>query len=209
MDSLKELALGGLYSPELEHDGCGVGVVANINGNKSHQIIDEGLQVLINLGHRGACGRDPETGDGAGILIQMPHAFFQKECARLGMTLPPAGEYGVGMIFLPPQPQAETRSQALIERVIDEEGLELLGWRDVPVDLGKIGRDARAVCPRIRQVFIGRGAQVESPEHLERKLYVVRKVIEHSVMDCGLTEEEADYFTFAACPATPSCTKAC
>ena len=194
MNPLKELAQHGLYSPELEHDSCGVGVVANIKGGKSHKIITDSLQVLVNLGHRGACGCDPETGDGAGILIQMPHQFFLKECARSGLDLPGPGEYGVGMVFLPPQPEAEGRCQTLIERAITEEGLDLLGWRDVPVDPSKLGREGRRVQPRIRQVFIGRGSQIQDSAQLERKLYVVRKVIEYSLGECGLSEEEADYF---------------
>ena len=155
MNPLKRLAQHGLYSPELEHDSCGVGVVANIKGGKSHKIISESLKVLVNLGHRGACGRDPETGDGAGVLFQMPHRFLQRECARLGIKLPGPGEYGVGMVFLPPQPEAETRCRALIERIIADEGLQLLGWREVPVDSSKIGRDSRAMQPHIWQVFIG------------------------------------------------------
>ena len=194
MNELKELAKFGLYSPEQEHDSCGVGVVANIKGGKSHQIVSEGIQVLINLGHRGACGRDPETGDGSGVMIQMPDSFFQIECASLGMPLPPANDYGVGMVFLPPQEDAQVKCQALIERVIVDEGLILLGWRDVPTDPRKLGRDARAVCPKIRQVFIGRGPGIEDPAEIERKLYVVRKIIEHSLADCGITEDEADYF---------------
>ncbi|MCH8898590.1 MAG: hypothetical protein IIC33_09900 [Chloroflexi bacterium] len=194
MNRLKELAQYGLYSPQFEHDGCGVGVVANIKGGKSHQIIDDGLKVLVNLGHRGAAGCDPETGDGAGILIQMPHQFFQAECDRLQFTLPDAGEYGVGMLFLPPQPQSQEKCRALVDHVIKEEGLELLGWRDVPVDRSKLGRDAREVCPHISQVFVGQGPDTQDSEQLERKLYVVRKVIEHTALAWGLTEEEADFF---------------
>ena len=192
MDALTELAQYGLYSPDREHDSCGVGLVANVKGEKSHRIIAESLQVLINLGHRGACGRDPETGDGAGILMQMPDAFLRKECARLGIALPPAGGYGVGMVFLPPFDEAEAKCRGLVEKVIADEGLELLGWRRAPVDPSQIGRDARDVCPRISQVFVSGGALER--EALERKLYVVRKVIEHSIMDCGITEDEADYF---------------
>ena len=194
MNPLKELAQHGLYSPELEHDSCGVGVVANVKGNTSHQIITESLQVLVNLGHRGASGCDPETGDGAGILIQIPHQFFLKEYAQLGVQLPGPGEYSIGMVFLPPQTQAEAKCQALVERVIAEEGLELLGWRDVPIDPSKLGRESRRVQPRIRQVLIGRGSQIQDPDQMERKLYVVRKVIEHSLKECGLSEDEADYF---------------
>ena len=194
MDPLRELAQKGLYAPEQEHDNCGVGVVADILGRQSHGIIEEGLQVLINLGHRGAAGSDPETGDGAGILLQMPHAFFRRETARLGFALPPDGQYGVGMIFLPPQPEAAATAQALVADVIAAEGLELLGWRDVPVDPAQIGRDARRRSPLIRQAFVGPGSGGADPDHLERKLYVVRKVIEHSLPDCGLSEEAADYF---------------
>ena len=194
MDPLKELAGKGLYSPEQEHDSCGVGVVADIKGRKSHRIIEEGLEVLINLGHRGAAGSDPETGDGAGILLQMPHDLFRRESERLGFQLPSGGEYGVGMVFLPPQPEAARKARSLIEEVVASEGLELLGWRDVPVNPDKIGRDARRRSPLIRQVFIGAGRSGLGPAQLERKLYVVRKVIEHSMKECGLSEEEADYF---------------
>ncbi len=194
MDPLKELAGKGLYSPEQEHDSCGVGVVADIKGCKSHRIIEEGLEVLINLGHRGAAGSDPETGDGAGVLLQMPHALFRRESERLGFQLPAGGEYGVGMVFLPPQPEAARKARSLIEEVVASEGLELLGWRDVPVNPDKIGRDARRRSPLIRQVFIGAGRSGLGPAQLERKLYVVRKVIEHSMKECGLSEEEADYF---------------
>ena len=134
MDVLRELAQYGLYSPDLEHDSCGVGLVANVKGEKSHQIVTESLQVLINLGHRGACGRDPETGDGAGVLVQMPDAFLRKQCDGLGISLPPAGRYGAGMVFLPPEDQAEAKCRSFIEKVISDEGMELLGWRDVPTN---------------------------------------------------------------------------
>ena len=194
MDPLKELASKGLYSPEQEHDACGVGVVADIKGRKSHQIIEEGLQVLINLGHRGAAGSDPETGDGAGILIQMPHSLFRRESERLGFQLPPDGKYGVGMVFLPPQPGAFEKAQSLVSSVIVTEGLEVLAWRDVPLDHDKLGRDSRCRCPRICQVFVGPGNSGLDAAQLERKLYVVRKVIEHSMKDSGLSEEESDYF---------------
>ncbi len=194
MNQFRELAQRGLYSPEHEHDSCGVGVVANITGKKSHGIIEESLQMLVNLGHRGASGCDPETGDGAGVLVQLPHWFFVEECSRLGMTLPGAGEYGVGMVFLPPLLEAQEKCRALVNKAIEDEGLELLGWRDVPVDKSKLGRDSRAVCPSIQQVFIGGGPGSEAGEGLERKLYVARKVIEHSIEEWGITEEEADYF---------------
>ncbi len=191
--ALKELAQHGLYCPETEHDSCGVGMVANIKGVKTHLIIDEALEVLVNLGHRGACGCDPETGDGAGILVQMPHAFFQKVCQPAGIALPAPGEYGAGTVFLPPQEPAAAKCQALIERVIAAEGLNFLGWRDVPVDPAKLGWASRAVMPTIKQVFVGTTGVVGQGQ-LERKLYVVRKVVEHSLAECGLTDDEADYF---------------
>ena len=192
MDPLKNLAKKGLYSPEQEHDACGVGVVANIKGQKTHQIIEEGVQVLINLGHRGAAGRDPDTGDGAGMLIQTPSKLFEREAVALGIDLPAAGEYGVGMVFLPPEVQTECRS--LINKVVEAEGLEVLGWRDVPIDLTKIGVDARDACPHIAQVFIGPGMGIKDASHLERKLFIVRKVLENSMGESGLNDDQADCF---------------
>ena len=132
----------GLYDPRLEHDACGIGFVANIKGHRSHDIIVKGIQVLINLTHRGACGCDPETGDGAGVLIQIPHAFLARECAKLGFTLPPAGEYGVGMTFLPVERHPRLLCEGIIERIVREEGLTVLGWRDTPIDGSAIGRVA-------------------------------------------------------------------
>ena len=146
----------GLYDPRHEHDACGIGFVAHIKGHKSHDIIVKGIQVLINLTHRGACGCDPETGDGAGILIQIPHKFFARECARLGFTLPPAGEYGVGMTFLPVEKQQRLQCEGVIERIVREEGLTVLGWRDTPIDASTIGRVARGSQPYIQQIFIAR-----------------------------------------------------
>ncbi|MDE2780264.1 MAG: glutamate synthase large subunit [Chloroflexota bacterium] len=194
MNPFRELAEHGLYSPHLEHDSCGVGVVANIKGGQSHEIITESLQVLVNLGHRGACGCDPETGDGAGILMQMPHAFFSKECPALGIDLPELGSYGVGMVFLPPAPEARAICEDLINRSIASEGLALLGWRDVPVDPDKLGRDARAVQPAIRQFFVVSGRADMEPDQLQRKLYTLRKVIENGLADCDIGEDDADYF---------------
>ncbi|HPT27160.1 MAG TPA: hypothetical protein PLZ95_12125, partial [Bryobacteraceae bacterium] len=134
----------GLYHPSNEHDACGIGFVASIKGVKSHDIILKGIQILLNLTHRGACGCDPDTGDGAGVLIQIPHTFFARECARLGLILPPAGQYGAGIVFLPVEPQQRLAVEEIIERIISEEGLQLLGWRDTPVDSDAIGRIARA-----------------------------------------------------------------
>ena len=146
----------GLYDPRHEHDACGIGFVANIKGQKSHDIIVKGIQILINLTHRGACGCDPETGDGAGVLIQIPHKFFARECAELGFTLPAPGEYGVGMMFLPVEPHAAAAcAKASSSASSREEGLTVLGWRDTPVDGDAIGRVARASQPYIEQIFVG------------------------------------------------------
>ena len=196
MNSLKELAQsGGLYSPDQEHDACGVGMVANVKGDKTHSIITESLQVLDNLGHRGASGSDPDTGDGAGILVQMPDAFFRKATADAGITLPAEGEYGVGMAFLPQDAAAVAACVAHIDNVVANEGLTLLGWRDVPLDHTQIGRDARAVCPTIRQFFVGKGtANTPDRAAFERKLYVVRKVISNTVAQTGISEDDADFF---------------
>ena len=195
MNSLKELAQSGLYAPDQEHDACGVGMVANIKGEKTHAIITESLEVLNNLGHRGASGSDPDTGDGAGILVQMPDAFFRKVTAEIELTLPPEGEYGVGMVFLPQTASALAACVAHIEKVVGDEGLTLLGWRDVPIDPSKIGRDARAVCPTIRQFFVGKGS-ANTPDRgaLERKLYVVRKSITNNLQATGISEDDADFY---------------
>jgi glutamate synthase domain-containing protein 2/glutamate synthase domain-containing protein 1/glutamate synthase domain-containing protein 3 len=178
----------GLYDPRNEHDACGIGFVVNIQGVQSHDIIVKGLQILINLAHRGACGCDPETGDGAGILIQIPHKFFARECAELGFTLPPAGEYGVGMVFLPVEPSHRLIAEGILERIAREEGLTVLGWRDTPIESDAIGRIARASQPYIEQIFIG-GAAGMSPDELERKLYVVRKRAESEIAATDLPDK--------------------
>src|SRR5208337_2803239 len=182
----------GLYDPRNEHDACGIGFVVNIQGAKSHDIVAKGLQILINLAHRGASGCDPETGDGAGILIQIPHKFFERECAALGFKLPPAGEYGVGMVFLPVEPPHRLLAEGILERIAREEGLTVLGWRDTPVEADAIGRVARASQPYIEQIFI-RGASGMSQDELERKLYVVRKRAESEIAASGLSDKSFFY----------------
>ncbi len=178
----------GLYDPRNEHDACGIGFVVNIQGVQSHDIIAKGLQILINLAHRGACGCDPETGDGAGILIQIPHKFFARECAGLGFTLPPAGEYGAGIVFLPVEPSHRLLCEGILERIAREEGLTVLGWRDTPVEVDAIGRIARASQPYIEQIFIG-GASGMSQDDLERKLYIVRKRAESEIAATDLPDK--------------------
>ena len=172
----------GLYDPRCEHDACGIGFVSHIKGRRSHDIIVKGIEVLINLTHRGACGCDPETGDGAGILIQIPHKFFARECVRLGFTLPPASEYGVGMTFLPVEKQHRLQCEGVIERIVREEGLTVLGWRDTPIDASTIGRVARGSQPYIQQIFIARARGMHE-DQLERRLYIVRKRTETELPD--------------------------
>ncbi len=170
----------GLYDPANEHDACGIGFVVHIKGRKSHDIILKGIQILVNLTHRGACGCDPDTGDGAGILIQIPHEFFDREMRKLGFTLPSPGEYGMGMVFLPVEPQSRLQCEGVLERIAREEGLTVLGWRDTPVQKDAIGRLARASQPYIEQMFLGASPDMDQ-ETLERKLYVVRKRTESEV----------------------------
>src|ERR1700691_1234353 len=170
----------GMYRPENEHDACGLGFVANIEGQKSHDIVLKGIQILVNLTDRGACGCDPETGDGAGILIQIPHGFFARECASLGFALPSPGEYGVGMVFLPVDPQERIICEGILEKAARQEGLTVLGWRDTPIDGNSIGRLARSSQPYIEQIFVRRGKGMDQ-DALERKLYVVRKRAESAV----------------------------
>ncbi len=170
----------GLYSPANEHDACGIGFVANIKGHKSHDIIEKGIQILINLTHRGACGCDPETGDGAGLLIQIPHRFFAREAKALGFTLPAPGDYGVGMVFMPVERHERLVTEGIVERIVREEGLPLLGWRDTPIDGNAIGRVARASQPYIQQIFVGRPSSI-TPDQFEARLYVARKRMEAEV----------------------------
>src|SRR5271170_1631060 len=169
----------GLYDPRHEHDACGIGFVTHIKGHKSHDIIVKGIEVLINLTHRGACGCDPETGDGAGLTIQIPHQLFVRECARIGITLPAPGRYGVAMTFLPVEKQQRLLCEGILERIVREEGLTVLGWRDTPCFASAIGRVARGSQPYIQQIFIGCGAGTNpaaaDEDAFERKLYVVRK----------------------------------
>ncbi len=147
----------GLYDPAHEHDACGVGFVASIAGEKSHDLIHKGIEVLVNLEHRGACGCDPETGDGAGILIQLPDRFLRREARALGMDLPPAGAYASGMVFLSPDAAEREWQVAALERAVAGEGQRVLGWRDVPHHGDRIGRLAREGMPVIRQIFVAAG----------------------------------------------------
>src|SRR5256886_15923538 len=168
----------GLYDPALEHDSCGFGFVADIKGRTSHDIVVKALEVLLNLEHRGATGAEKDTGDGAGILLQTPHAFLAAECRKLGLDLPGRGRYGVGMVFLPPSEPGREAIYRLFDETIRDERQQLLGWRDVPTDNSTLGGSAKASQPVIRQVFIGRGADLPDEAAFERKLYVIRRLLE-------------------------------
>jgi len=170
----------GLYDPANEHDNCGVGFLANIDGIQSHRIVSDSIEVLKNLLHRGAVGGDLSTGDGAGVLLQISDKFFRKEAARLPFTLPPKGAYGVGMLFVP-QSQVRAKCLAILQKVIEEEALDLIGWREVPTDGSMLGKQARLAQPFVMQVFVGGGKW--SGQELDRKLYVVRKQCQHRVAE--------------------------
>ncbi|HZZ92634.1 MAG TPA: glutamate synthase large subunit [Usitatibacter sp.] len=183
----------GLYDPSREHDACGVAFVAHIKGTKSHDIVEKGLAILNNLRHRGATGADPKHGDGAGILTQIPDAFFREEMARQGVKLPKAGLYGVGMVFLPRNPAAQAACSKEIERAIANEGQTLLGWREVPVDDSSLGETARKTQPVIRQVFVGAGRGSLDRDAFERKLYIIRKESGHAIRALGLSNARDFY----------------
>src|SRR5204862_2366656 len=178
----------GLYDPSFEHDACGVGFVVHVKGLRSHSIVSQALQVLKNLLHRGACGCEVNTGDGAGILIQMPHAFLARECGRLGFPLPAPRHYGGGLVFLPRDASQAARWRAMLESVVREEGQAGLGWRRVPTNDSPIGPSARSVEPVIEQVFIARAAGISDAQAFERKLYVIRKRVEHAVRTSNLAD---------------------
>ena len=184
----------GLYLPTLERDACGLGFVAHLKGEKSHGIIDKGVEILINLTHRGACGCDPETGDGAGLLTQIPHQFFQKEAGKNGFSLPAPGSYGVGMIFMPVDRFDRLRCEAMVEKAIAEEGLELLGWRACTINSDAIGRVARSTQPYIAQVFV-KGQKDMDQMTLERKLYVLRRVSKNRVDNSDIAGRKFFYIS--------------
>ncbi|MFW5762129.1 MAG: glutamate synthase central domain-containing protein, partial [Cyclobacteriaceae bacterium] len=171
----------GLYVPELEHDACGIGFVAHLKGKKSHSVIEDAIKMLENMEHRGACGCEPDTGDGAGILIQNPHEFFMKECSRLNINLPAFGEYGVGMIFFPKDDDLRDDCRTLLNINIRKLGFELLGYRKVPTNNASIGATAASKEPVIEQVFVKHKDINNDPEALERKLYVLRRYTTHTV----------------------------
>src|SRR5262245_35146220 len=171
----------GLYDPQFEHDACGVGFVVNIKGKKSHEIVRQALTILINLRHRGACGCEQNTGDGAGILLQMPDKFLRKASPAAGIQLPTQGEYGVGMLFFPRDEAERKVCEAHIEKIIREEGQEVLGWRDVPTRNKTLGSVSKGSEPFVRQVFVKRNSALKDVMSFERKLYVIRCRASHEL----------------------------
>ncbi|MCA9831690.1 MAG: glutamate synthase large subunit [Dehalococcoidia bacterium] len=185
----------GLYDPRHEHDSCGVGFVVHLKGHRSHKIVDDALTALENLAHRGASGSEPNTGDGAGVLVQIPDEFFRHECAQLSIRLPGRGEYGSGMLFAPPSARARAQGQALFASIVEEEGQHFLGWRDVPTRNETVGASALAAEPYVLQAFVGRGANCDSGDDFERRLYVIRRRFERALLRFGIPDAEYFYFT--------------
>ncbi len=183
----------GLYHPDQEHEACGIGMIANIDGRKSHSIVQNAVNILCNLEHRGGQSSDTSTGDGAGILTQIPHRFFLKQCEKEGIALPDEGKYGIGMIFMPQDYDLRMKAKEIIQRIVEEEGQESLGWRPVPVNDSFVGNVAAKTKPVIRQIFIGASAELETRMDLERRLYIIRKRIEQEMG--GLEEFKDVYFS--------------
>ncbi|MEA2629824.1 MAG: glutamate synthase large chain, partial [Chloroflexota bacterium] len=189
----------GLYDPQHEHDSCGVGFVVDLKARKSHRMVRDGLTALNNLNHRGACGCEDNTGDGAGILIQIPHEFLVARCRPSGIELPGPGCYGVGAFFTSPDPAQQEFGKALFERIVAEEGQVFLGWRRLKTDNSSLGETARAVEPTMFHALIGRGSKIRDDDQFERKLYVIRKVFESRIERSGLEDHKYFYFSSLSC----------
>ena len=186
-------AAQGLYNPANEQDSCGVGFIADMKNRRSHDIVEQGLSILHNLDHRGAVGADPKMGDGCGILVQIPHKFFAAECAKVGIWLPEEGQYGVGHLFMPRDPEGFRLVEEIVTKAITDEGLQVLGWREVPVDSSDLGESVKATEPQHRQLFIGKGKGMDDQETFERRLFIARKVISNAVYDMK-DERAAGYY---------------
>ncbi|MDA1274517.1 MAG: glutamate synthase large subunit [Verrucomicrobia bacterium] len=189
----------GLYDPQFEHDACGVGFVVNIKGKKSHEIVRQGITILMNLNHRGACGCEANTGDGAGILIQLPHSFLQKETTGTSIQLPAAGEYGTGIFFFPQENRHRKNCEELFEKIVEEEGQHFLGWRTVPTNNSSLGATAKACEPLMRQPFIARSADIKDLLEFERKLYVIRKRASRTIRYSKVKGGESFYAASLSC----------
>jgi glutamate synthase (NADPH/NADH) large chain len=186
----------GLYDPQYERDACGVGLVCRLDGARSHDIVEKAIEILVNLSHRGATGSDPETGDGAGVLMQIPHEFLREV---VEFRLPDPGEYGVGMLFLPKDEAQREHFERLVEDAVRAEGQAFLGWREVPTDNTFIGRTARMAEPAVRQLFVGPGKGIADEAAFERKLYVIRKVLERAARESDLPQRRMFYFPSLSC----------
>ena len=196
---IKYLQENGLYGPSHEHDACGVGFVVHIKGKKSHDIVAKGIELLVNLEHRGACGAEKNAGDGAGILTQIPHAFFLKKCAELNIALPQPGEYGVGQIFLPREESAVKEAQKIFTRCAEECGQKVLGWRKLPTVNKDLGESVKSTEPSHYQVFIKRGTSAADATAFERKLYVIRKYAERVIRESSVAGREMFYVGSLSC----------
>ncbi|QEH34024.1 Ferredoxin-dependent glutamate synthase 1 [Aquisphaera giovannonii] len=189
----------GLYDPSREHDGCGVGFIVDLKGRKSHALVRDGLTALVNLDHRGACGCENNTGDGAGVLIQIPHEFLAERCRRLGIALGEPGSYGIGALFASPDPKQQAYGKKLFERIVAEEGQTLLGWRPVKTNNEPLGASARSVEPKVLHAVVGRSASMKDDDAFERKLFVIRKRFESAIEDSGLDDRKYFYFSSLSC----------
>ncbi len=191
--SINSKPIQGLYDPAYEHDACGVGFVVDIKGRKSHKIVENALTILKNLIHRGACGCEENTGDGVGLLTQLPHKFFVRVCKDIGIDLPEYGYYGAGMVYLPIDSTQQQQCIDYFKQIVEEEGQQVLGWRDVPIDDASLGSMAKNAEPSFKQIFIARGNNISDEIAFERKLYVIRKRIEHTIYNSELSERSKFY----------------
>ena len=180
----------GLYDPSHEHDGCGVGFIVDLKGRKSHQLVRDGLTALVNLDHRGACGCENNTGDGAGVLIQIPHELLAHRCRAIGIELGEPGTYGVGAFFTSPDPAQQNFGKEIFESIVAEEGQVFLGWRPLVTSNETLGASARAVEPKMFHALVGRGPRITDADAFERKLYVIRKRFETEIEESGLDDHK-------------------
>ncbi len=189
----------GLYDPAFEKDSCGVGFVVDMRGRKSHKIVRQAITALVNLIHRGACGCEANTGDGAGILLQVPHNFLKKVCSAAGFTLPEPKQYGVGMVYHSQNADERKACEKLFEKIVKDEGQAFLGWRTVPTDNKRLGPTAQASEPFVRQVFIGRNAAIKDDMAFERKLYIIRRLAENAIRYSGVKGGSSFYVASLSC----------
>ena len=189
----------GLYDPKNEHENCGMGFVVNMKGDKNHKVITQSLTILKNLRHRGACGAEANTGDGSGLLIQIPHRFFTRVCSGLKITLPKPEQYGVGMVFLPQDEKARKAVEKVVEKIVQNEGQEFLGWRSVPTSNVSLGKSARFCEPYVHQFFVKKSADITDAAAFERKLYVIRRLCENEIRNSDLEEKNFFYVCSLSC----------